>query len=119
MLGRARVSTLPTARVTARRTRPRRVLNIKKKAILLPAVLLLCYFVFAIIGQTVQYYQLKSRLTELEGELEAVKQENTRLNSEIESLQDPAYLELIARRELGLVKPGEIVFWVDEDKRTF
>jgi cell division protein FtsB len=44
-------------------------------------------------------------------EIETIEQENAVLTSEMQRLRkDPQYIEKIAREELGLVRPGEIVF---------
>jgi cell division protein FtsB len=44
-------------------------------------------------------------------EIEALEQENARLHQEIQRLEhDTGYLEKIAREEIGLVRPGELVF---------
>jgi cell division protein FtsB len=44
-------------------------------------------------------------------EIETIEQENAVLTREMQRLRkDPQYIEKIAREELGLVRPGEIVF---------
>ena len=44
-------------------------------------------------------------------EIEAIEAENRHLGQEIERLRhDPRYIEKIAREELGMVRPGELVF---------
>ncbi len=48
-------------------------------------------------------------------ENEALEQRVARLRREVKALQgDPAALERAAREELGYVKPGEIVYKLDE-----
>jgi cell division protein FtsB len=42
------------------------------------------------------------------------RQENARLREEVQRLYEPAAVEEIARRELGLIKPGEILFIVKD-----
>ena len=43
--------------------------------------------------------------------LEAVKGENVRLRDQVRRLrEDPAAIETIAREELGLIRPGELLF---------
>jgi cell division protein FtsB len=43
---------------------------------------------------------------------------NEEMYREISRLQhDPVYLEEIARKEFGLVKPDEIIFFLDEDHK--
>ena len=51
----------------------------------------------------------------LEGSLTEARAENARLRDEAQRLrEDPATIEEIARRELGLIKPGEKVFVVKD-----
>lgn len=57
-----------------------------------------------------QYQALASSLNRL-------RQENARLREEARRLrEDPVAIEEVARRELGLIRPGEMVFIV-KDKR--
>ena len=50
-------------------------------------------------------------------EASRLQQENQRLIVEIERLKgDDSYLEQLAREDLGMVKPGELVFQFTEDK---
>ena len=50
-------------------------------------------------------------LERLVREIEIVEQKNTTLSREVQRLRsDLGYIEKIAREELGLVRPGEIVF---------
>jgi cell division protein FtsB len=45
------------------------------------------------------------------------RQENTRLRDEIRRLrEDPARIEAVAREELGLLREGEVLFIVHDDK---
>jgi cell division protein FtsB len=54
----------------------------------------------------------------LEREKAALEQHVARLRREVKALQgDPAALERAAREELGYVRPGEIVFKLDEGAR--
>jgi cell division protein FtsB len=51
-----------------------------------------------------QYQQLEASLEELRRENAALREEMRRLN------EDPATIESLARRDLGLIRPGEVVF---------
>ncbi len=64
---------------------------------------------------------------QLEHEQQMLEQKNRELESEITSLQnkvygirqDPAYLEKASREQLGLSKPGEIVYiFPDPEKQS-
>ena len=52
----------------------------------------------------------KAKLAEVNSEVAALSQENEKLRQEIDQLRhDPATIERIAREQLKLVKPGEII----------
>ncbi len=53
-------------------------------------------------------FRLSQQVAELEYQRAALLEENRRLREEIRRLYDPAYIERVAREELGLVRPGEI-----------
>jgi cell division protein FtsL len=56
-------------------------------------------------------YQMHRDRAALEREIEQLTTANTALADEVRQLRtDPARVEAIAREELGLVKPGEIVY---------
>jgi cell division protein FtsB len=62
----------------------------------------------------VRYRNQREALTAEANQLEA---ENCRLQDEIERLKgDDLFLERVAREELGMVKPGEIIFQFTETK---
>jgi cell division protein FtsB len=84
---------------------------------LLPILLSLGLFFF-----TVKGIQEIGKIQDLAQKREALINFNQDLNGKNEKMyreisrlkQDPVYLEEIARREFGLVKPDEIIFFLDE-----
>jgi cell division protein FtsB len=59
----------------------------------------------------VERFRQKRVLAKLSREVASLRAENARLVTDIDDLRrDPYRIEAIAREELGLVKPGEIVF---------
>ena len=57
------------------------------------------------------YWQRKSHLRDLEKELVEIRVSSKNLSQEIRRLKtDPRALEQAARRELGLIQPGEIEY---------
>lgn len=55
----------------------------------------------------------------LERDLDRLRRENRRMRSQARRLrEDPAAIEAIARRELGLIRPGEIVFLLTDEPPT-
>jgi cell division protein FtsB len=59
-----------------------------------------------------QFYREQTQLQAAEQKLATLKQDNARLEGQMARLKDPAYLEKLARQELGVVRPGEIGFVV-------
>jgi cell division protein FtsB len=59
----------------------------------------------------IEMMRARQQYRETATQLEAVRAENARLREDIELLtSDPATIEGIARQDLGLIKPGELMF---------
>jgi cell division protein FtsL len=58
--------------------------------------------------------QLRRELSRLDHEIAALQTRNEQLLAELEELQSPEFIEEMARRELGLIKPGETIFRIAE-----
>jgi len=59
----------------------------------------------------VQGFRQRHAAARLRREVELLRQQNSRLVTDIKELrQDPYRIEAIAREELGLSRPGEIIF---------
>ncbi len=56
------------------------------------------------------YLEQRARLTQLQQQGKALLQQQAKLLGQIAQLQDPDYLQRIARECLGMVRPGEIAF---------
>jgi len=56
------------------------------------------------------YLEQRSRLAQLQRQSQVLQQQQADLLRQIAQLQDPNYLQRIARECLGLVRPGEIAF---------
>jgi len=56
------------------------------------------------------YLEQRARLTQLTQQANALQRQQASLMHEIAQLQDPDYLQRIARECLGMVRPGEIAF---------
>jgi cell division protein FtsB len=75
------------------------------------AVYLLVTFVLGEMGM-VKYYRMKTQYNSLFDEIAALKQDNAKLSREVHALKtDHACIERIARDNLGLARPGEIVYY--------
>jgi cell division protein DivIC len=68
-----------------------------------------------IIGvQYLQYYRAEQELANLEKRVSEQETRQESLQEEIERLQSLDYIEILARDRLGLVKPGEIIFQLED-----
>jgi len=79
------------------------------KIVLAVILLLILYIVFLFSDKYARTLQLKYDIKRLESELEELKLKNNSLLEEVESLQSDKSIEKIAREELGLTKPDEIL----------
>ena len=72
-------------------------------------LLLILYIVFLFSDKYARTLQLKEDIKRLESEIEELKVKNNNLSEEVESLKSDKSVEKIAREELGLTKPDEIL----------
>ena len=72
-------------------------------------LLLILYIVFLFSDKYARTLQLKEDIKRLESEIEELKMKNNNLSEEVESLNSDKSVEKIAREELGLTKPDEIL----------
>ncbi len=79
------------------------------KIVLAIILLLILYIVFLFSDKYARTLQLKEDIKRLESELEVLKVKNNNLSEEVESLKSDKSVEKIAREELGLTKPDEIL----------
>lgn len=88
------------------------------RGIIIPILLLLSVMIFfTFFGEKglLQVYRMRSELKEIERVNMELRRENERLRVEIDNLRtNKKYIEELARRELGLVKKGEIVYQFDQ-----
>ena len=85
-----------------------------KKSSLLTKILILVMVIYA----TVTLVSLQNQVTVREAEaarlqtrIEEARQENLRLEQAIDNLDTDEGVEAVARQKLGLVAPGEIVYY--------
>ncbi|MFL5768431.1 MAG: FtsB family cell division protein [Actinomycetota bacterium] len=78
------------------------------RAIVLGVVVMLIGFAF--IDPVRAYLGERAHIAQLERQAHTLQVQNTTLESKVKQLQDPAYLERLARECLGMVKPGDIAF---------
>ncbi len=99
----------------ATRSKERFYRPIEKFLIALVVLLGLGLVTLAVFGDhgIITYLELRRAYGEMESRVEKIEKENKRLTREINALRnDPATMERIAREELGMIKPGEILYHV-------
>ncbi|MFH1001964.1 MAG: cell division protein FtsL [bacterium] len=79
------------------------------KIVLAIILLLILYIVFLFSDKYARTLQLKEDIKRFESEIEELKMKNNNLSEEVESLKSDKSVEKIAREELGLTKPDEIL----------
>lgn len=94
---------------------PKQKLNVKRLAIVAAAAVFIIYFIYAMIAQQIALSNKNKEIQSLEEQVSAANTETERLQKELDNLEDPEYLERVAREKLGLVRPNERVF-VDANK---
>lgn len=70
-------------------------------------IMLLCFLVSFIVSQA-QYSRVSSRLSSLNAERSALTTRVNELTQRLEYVRSDAYVERVARDELGLIRSGEI-----------
>ena len=91
----------------------------KLKKIFLVVVILLsvCLAIYAFTPCVIEQKKLNKQIANLESEIEKVRESNEKLTNEIYSLKnDPLYIEKLARKELGLIRSGEVIYKLKPDK---
>ena len=68
------------------------------------------------VGVFRQYLAQRDRIDRLERHVQALAAERGRLEARIEQLHDPEHLERLARRCLGMVRRGEVLFVVPREE---
>lgn len=63
-----------------------------------------------LLSQQARLSKIEAEATRAGTHLGTVLEQNRALKQEIEQLKTDEYVELVARRQLGLIKPGEIPF---------
>lgn len=79
--------------------------------------LVLCFIVAGAclcLGQTLAFREAKNELARLENQRDILQEKIELLREESLLLHDNEYLEIQARKHLGMVRPGEILFFVGD-----
>lgn len=73
------------------------------------------YFAVTVISQQLSLSEQNRTIDALNGKISEAQQAGEALKSEVDNLDNPEYIEHIAREQLGLVRPNERIF-IDSNK---
>ena len=91
--------------------------KLKKIFLVLMILLSVCLAIYAFTPCVIEQKKLNKQIANLESEIEKVRESNEKLTKEIYSLKnDPLYIEKLARKELGLIRSGEVIYKLKPDK---
>lgn len=90
-------------------------INIKRALVIFVSAAVVIYFGGTLISQQRTLNQKNNEIEALEQKIAEAAAETERLKTEVENLENPEYIEKIARERLGLIGPNERVF-VDANK---
>lgn len=93
----------------------------RKRMYLVPAGCILFILFFTVFGERglLRIYHLSREKQEIAEKVTEVKGENEKFKREIEALKtDRRYLESIARKDFGLVRPNEVVYQFPSSDKT-
>jgi cell division protein FtsB len=73
----------------------------------------------ALVGEKglMESMRARQQYRDVAASLDAARRENARMREEVRRLrEDPAAIESLAREELGLIRPGELLFIIKDEK---
>lgn len=79
------------------------------KAVILIGFILVAYMLYALTVEMYQNYQIDRHITAFEEKNEMLKRENSEKIHDLQYFTSEAYIEKIAKQNLGLINPGEEV----------
>ena len=74
-------------------------------------IVLVVYSCVTMVSLKVQTDEARARRDELQTQVDRYNQENSELQYSIENSTDPEIIEDVARNDIGLVRPGEKIFY--------
>lgn len=77
-------------------------------------ILVIVGLLIMVAAQHLQQIKIEEELTKYEDRVIEYEQSKAELEMEIERLQETGYIETLARERLGLVKPDEIIFQLED-----
>ena len=82
----------------------------KKLVVTLVVTFGFIYMGYILVNQQIELNKLNNQIADITRDIHEKQLETEKLNDTLDSLSDNEYLEEVARKRLGLVKPTEIIF---------
>ncbi len=85
----------------------------QKRLYIIPVCIILIILFFTVFGERglLRINRLTQEKEEIQKKADQIRKENERLKRDIEALKsDRRYIENIARKEFGLVRPNEVIY---------
>jgi cell division protein FtsL len=79
-------------------------------------IIVVAYCCYSFVNQQREIYAVQQEAAAVKNRVEQLQQLNQSYTDEKNRLGTPAYLEQLAREQLGLVKPGEVPYVPAEKK---
>ena len=94
--------------------RRKKKIRLNKGRILLTVIVVI---LIAVVGMSVKtVFELRAEQKDLEDENQNLLQQQEALRAELENVNDLEYIEEQARIQLRMIKPGEILYILDQEK---
>ncbi|MEW6081780.1 MAG: septum formation initiator family protein [Bacillota bacterium] len=90
---------------------PSAIGRVAKKVFLM---LVTVYTLVLFTGQAVKFFSLRAEVAQFEEQIRFHSVNNEILRQRVEAMQGDAYIEQMAREQLGLIKPGELLYMAVE-----
>jgi len=88
------------------------------RILLVATIVVSAYLIYSAGGSLLHSYHLQGDEDRLRGQIADLKQQQDQLEQVRDYLRTDEYVEFMARRVFGLVKPGEVLVVVDSPKST-
>jgi cell division protein FtsB len=90
---------------------------IASRKFILIAFILLIVIIYSFFQASARVKRMKNKLNNLERQVQSLDREVEALDKKLQEVGSKNFVEEMARKNLGLVKPGEILYiTIDEDK---
>jgi cell division protein FtsB len=78
--------------------------------------IVICYFGYVLVNQQLTIMRMKNDINKYSEQNSKLTEENENIKNQIDFAQTDEYKERLARERMGLIKPGETVYVIDEEE---